>query len=188
MSYADVSHGGQTWQNKNRTQYSTNFRDLSAGWKKSAVIPLHQNAEEEKKKKNYWTKHIISWLLAPPEPVIMPIKHILYINNNRQLQWELCQGVLVTHCTEEHTPCPCGIVSLTPAIESFTRGLTLVKQSGSSELKRCLTYRSQLGNLNCARYADTAHLHTTGTGFLGSWLVCLLNDRTKLMLSAGTRK
>lgn len=31
----------------------------------------------------------------------MPIKHFLYINNNRQLKWVLCQGVVVTHCTRE---------------------------------------------------------------------------------------
>lgn len=49
----------------------------------------------------------------------MLMKHILYINNNRQLKWGLCQGVLVTQSAKEHTPCVCG---LTPAIESFMRG------------------------------------------------------------------
>lgn len=75
---------------------------------------LHQTAAKRVPK-----KHIISDLLPLKRIVIMPIKHILYIDNNRQLKWVLCQGVLVTQCTKEHTPCACGIASLIPAIESF---------------------------------------------------------------------
>lgn len=71
-------------------------------------------------KKRVLNKAYNLWLVALQSTVIRSIKHILYINNNRQLKWVLCQGALVTQCADEHTPCACGIVSLTPAIGSFT--------------------------------------------------------------------
>lgn len=123
---------------------------------------------------NNWTKHVIADSLPYQSTVIMTIKHILYINNNRQLKWVLCQGVLVTQWAKEHTPCACGIVSLTPAIESFTQGSKLVRQTSSNQLKHSLTRWLRLMSLNCARYTGT--LPTCAQSeqvFLStSWCVC----------------
>lgn len=118
--------------------------------RKFQVFSFHQKAA-----KAYWTEHIIADSLPYQRTVIMPIKHILYINNNRQLKWVLCQGVLVTQCAKEHTPCACGIVSLTPAIESFTRGSKLVQQTSSNQLKHLLTCWLWFLSLNCTWYTGT---------------------------------
>lgn len=111
--------------------------------------------QQKKAEKEDWTKHIIADSLPFQSTVIFPIKHFLYINNNRQLKWVLCQCVLVTQCAKEHTPCACGIVSLTPAIESFVQRSKLVRQTSSNQLKHLLTCRLRLMSLNRARYAGT---------------------------------
>lgn len=133
-------------------------------------VPLfHQTAEKE-----YWTKHIIADSLPYESTVIMPIKHILYINNNRQLKWVLCQGVLVTQCAKEHTPCTCGIVRMTPAIESFVRGSKLVQPTSSNQLKHLLTCWLWLMSLNCAWCTGTqpTRAQSEQVTLSTSWYVC----------------
>lgn len=79
----------------------------------------------------------------------MSIKHILYINNNRQLKWELCQGVLVTHCTEEYTPC--AAKCLTSANETLVHGLASVDWLKKKKaLMKAMAGKSQL-ELVCSR-------------------------------------
>lgn len=110
-------------------RYPTILSLASQVEEKPEASPLHQTAKQLLKK----TYNL--WLFGPLEPVIMSIKHILYINNNRQLKWVLCQGVLVTHFIEKHTPCACGIASLTPAIESLTQDLKSTPQTSSNWLR-----------------------------------------------------
>lgn len=85
---------------------------------------FHQTAKEE-----YRTKYIILDSLPHQITVIMPIKHILYINNNGQLKWVLCQGALVTQRATKHTPWSCGIVRSTAEIARFTKASQMVRQS-----------------------------------------------------------
>lgn len=135
------------------------------------------SSKKKKAEKEDWTKHIIADSLPFQSTVIIPIKHILYINNNRQLKWVLCQCVLVTQYAKEHTPCACGIVSSTPAIESFVRGSKLVRQTSSNQLKHLLTRWLRLMSSNRARYAGTEPTCArTGRVFLStSWCVLLNN-------------
>lgn len=161
MGHENVSDTTRSWLNTRTRQFS------HLG--KFQVLLFHRNAENEQ-----WTEHVIADSLPYWSTVIMPIKHILYINNNRQLKWVLCQGVLVTQCAEEHTPCACGIVNSTPAIESFTRGSKLVRQTSSNQLKHLLTCRLWLMSLNCAWYPGTRpDCAQSEQVFLStSWCVC----------------
>lgn len=144
------------------------FQLASQVEEKPEASSLHQTAKQLLKK----TYNL--WLFGPLEPVIMSIKHILYINNNRQLKWVLCQGVLVTHFIEKHTPCACGIVSLTPAIESLTQDLKSTPQTSSNWLRHLLTCLLRLVNVNNAAYTGTqATCARSGQIFLtASWCVC----------------
>lgn len=123
-------------------------------------ILLHQTAKEE-----YWTKYIISDSLLHQITVIMPIKHILYINNNGQLKWVLCQGALVTQRAMKHTPWSCGIVRSTAAIARFTKASQMVRRSSSRQLEQLLTRRLKM----CL--VHRLHLCSVRTRFL----LCLLN-------------
>lgn len=100
-------------------------KNVSGGFKHDKITSEYQNKTlltcgekiklfpfllKKKKEKDYWTKHIIADSLPYRSTVIMPIKHILYINNNRQLKWVLCQGVLVTQCAKGAHPMRFGLL------------------------------------------------------------------------------